>query len=230
MAKAKLNPVSVDIVSDIVCPWCWLGKTYFDQAVRKSGMRVDVIWRPYMLDSTVPQDGADYKTYMKAKFGPSSNAGGAPDKFKAMREHLEQAAPEAGINFRFSELTVRPNTLRAHRLVRWARGQDSGLDGQAKQALFKAYFDDLKDIGDIRVLAEIARSLGMDGDLVAELLATDKDEASLQEEILFYKGLGVSGVPTFIYNGQFMVQGAQPTSVHLESIRKAARLPVDEDF
>jgi len=223
--KAKLNPVSVDIVSDIVCPWCWLGKAYYDEAVRKSGLQVQTVWRPYMLDPTVPEDGVDYKTYMKTKFGGGSDSD--KDRFAGMRTHLEDAAPDAGIKFRFSELTVRPNTLRAHRLVRWARGQ--GLGSEAKAALFKAYFEQLRDIGDVTVLSDIAGSIGMDADLVSELLATDKDAASVQEEILFYRGLGISGVPTFIYNGQFAVQGAQPTSVHLDAIKKAARLPAPED-
>lgn len=220
--KSPATPVSVDIVSDIVCPWCWLGKVYFDEAVRKSGRKIDVIYRPYMLDPDVPADGTDYKAYMTAKFG-----GGDNSKFKAMREMLEAAAPDAGINFKFSELTVRPNTLRAHRLVRWAQGQ--GLGGEAKTALFKAYFDDLRDIGDITVLSAIATDLGMDGDLVGELLRSDKDENAVREEILFYRNLGVSGVPTFIYNGQFAVQGAQPVSAHTQAIKQAASLPAFED-
>jgi predicted DsbA family dithiol-disulfide isomerase len=105
MAKkkpSKSGPVSVDIVSDIVCPWCWLGKQYFDAAVKSSGRKIEVTWRPYMLDPTVPTEGAPYRAYMKKKFGD------APDnRFTAMREHLEAAAPDTGITFRFSELTVR---------------------------------------------------------------------------------------------------------------------------
>ena len=224
MAKSKKpsSPVSVDIVSDIVCPWCWLGKKYFDEAVRKSGRIVDVVWRPYMLDADVPAQGADYKSYMQKKFGD-----GPSDKFKAMREHLETAAPDAGIEFKFSELTVRPNTLRAHRLVRWARGQDLGND--AKEALFKAYFQGLRDVGDIAVLTDIAGTIGMDADLVEELLQSDRDENAVREEALFYRNLGVSGVPTFIYNGQFAITGAQPVSAHVQAIKQAASLPADED-
>ena len=224
MAKKNKAPapiISVDMVSDIVCPWCWLGKVYFDEAVRKSGRKVEVIYRPYMLDADVPADGTDYKAYMAAKFG-----GGPSDKFKAMREHLEAAAPDAGIEFKFSELTVRPNTLRAHRLIKWAQGQ--GFGNAAKTALFKAYFQDLRDIGNIDVLSSIAGDIGMDADLVSELLKSDRDETAVQEEILFYRNLGVSGVPTFIYNGQFAVQGAQPASAHVQAIKQAASLPAPE--
>ncbi len=225
MAKKKTKtpaaPISVDIVSDIVCPWCWLGKVYFDEAGRKSGRKVEVIYRPYMLDPDVPADGTDYKAYMAAKFG-----GGPSDKFKAMREHLEAAAPDAGINFKFSELTVRPNTLRAHRLVKWAQGR--GLGSEAKHALFKAYFQELRDIGNIDVLCAIAAQIGMDADLVGDILKTDKDENAVREEILFYRNLGVSGVPTFIYNGQFAVQGAQPASAHVQAIKQAAAMPAED--
>lgn len=224
--KTPATPISVDIVSDIVCPWCWLGKVYFDEAVRKSGRKIDVVYRPYMLDADVPAEGADYKTYMAKKFGGGADTGSG-DKFKAMRDMLEKAAPDAGINFKFSELTVRPNTLRAHRLIKWAQGQSLG--GAAKTALFKAYFDELRDIGNIDILSAIAGEIGMDADLVRALLGTDKDETEIREEILFYRNLGVPGVPTFIYNGQFAVQGAQPVANHVQAIKQAASLPAFED-
>ena len=224
MAKTKPvknGAVSVDIVSDIVCPWCWLGKQYFDAAVKSSGRKIEVTWRPYILDPTVPSEGAPYAAYMKKKFGD------APDnRFTAMREHLEAAAPDAGITFRFSELTVRPNTLRAHMLVRWAQGQELALGSAAKQALFKAYFEDLQDIGDIEVLTGLSKTIGLDPDIVKALLEDNRDADKVNEEIDFFRNLGVSGVPTFIYNGQFAVTGAQPKSVHLDAIKQAAALPV----
>ena len=223
MAKkkpSKSGPVSVDIVSDIVCPWCWLGKQYFDAAVKASGRQIEVTWRPYVLDPTVPIEGAPYRAYMKNKFGD------APDnRFAAMREHLEAAAPDAGIEFRFSELTVRPNTLRAHMLVRWAQGQDLALGSAAKEALFKAYFQELKDIGDIDVLSALAKPIGLDPDIVKALLTKNRDADKVNEEMTFFRNLGVSGVPTFIYNGQLAVTGAQPKSVHLNAIKQAAAMP-----
>jgi len=224
MAKKKNKPakqfVQVDIVSDIVCPWCWLGSEYFFKARQQSPHAVELIWRPYMLDPTVPAEGADYKAYMKAKFG-----GGSSDRFKAMRTHLEEAAPDAGIAFKFDQLTVRPNTLNAHRLIKWAQGQGKG--DQAARLLFKAYFDELIDIGDRDALAGLAENIGMDAALVAELLASDSDVKAVEEEILFFRNLGVSGVPTFIYNGQFIVQGAQPIDNHLQAIDKAATMPIE---
>ena len=216
--KTGPSIIQVDIVSDIVCPWCWLGARYFFKAVKQSNHKIDVAWRPYMLDPEVPEQGVPYRDYMKAKFGD-----GPSNKFKAMREHLEQAAPDAGINFRFSDIPMRPNTLNAHRLVRWAGGQ--GLGSQAKEALFKAFFDDLEDVGNLDILSRIAGEIGMDQNLVSDLLAGDEDKNAVREEIMFFRNLGISGVPSFIYQGQFAVQGAQPAKSHLEAFEKAASLP-----
>ncbi len=219
-AKAKKSGpkiVSVDIVSDIVCPWCWLGSRYFQQAAAQSPYKTELTWRPYMLDPNVPEGGVPYGDYMKAKFGD-----GPSDRFKDMRSALEDAAPDAGITFRFNDIPMRPNTLSAHRLMKWAGGQNIGT--QMAESLFKAFFDDLKDMGDPAVLAELAGETGMDKDLTAELLAGDQDKQSVQEEIAFFKRLGVTGVPCFIYGGQFAVQGAQPPEAHLQAIEKAAKL------
>lgn len=210
--------IQVDIVSDVVCPWCWLGARYFLDAAKKSGRKVNLTWRPYMLDPNVPQEGVPYGEYMKAKFGDTPS-----NRFTAMREALEAAAPDAGINYRFGDIKMRPNTLNAHRLLRWATGQ--GLGTEAAEALFKAIFDDLKDVGDKAVLADIAAGIGMDKDLVLELLNGDNDLKSVEEEIVYFQNLGVSGVPCFIYGGQFAVQGAQPAETHLAALEKAASLP-----
>ncbi len=220
MAKQR-NPapiIHVDIVSDIVCPWCWLGYRYFAQAAKKSGRKIKLSWRPFMLDASTPKEGVPYKDYMRSKFGD-----GPSNKFIAMREHLESAGPELGIDFKFSGIPMRPNTMAAHRLMRWAEGQELG--SEAAEALFQAFFTDHKDVGDINVLAEIAESLGMDGELTAKLLESDQDEAAVTEELFFYRDLGVNSVPTFIYNGQFAIQGAQELQAHLKAIEEAAKHP-----
>ena len=216
--KKKSKPlIQVDIVSDIVCPWCWLGSRYFFQAAKQSGHQINVTWRPYMLDPAVPEGGMPYRDYMKSKFGD-----GPSNKFKAMREHLEAAAPDAGITFRFGEIPMRPNTLNAHRLMRWATGQ--GLGNQAAEALFKSFFDDLEDVGNFDILARIAGDVGLDQELVGELLTKEDDKNTVREEIMFFRNLGVSGVPCFIYQGQFAVQGAQPPAAHIKAIEEAAKI------
>ena len=120
---------------------------------------------------------------------------------------------------------MRPNTLDAHRLMRWAGGQELGTE--MAEALFKAFFQELEDVGDKDVLARLAAEVGLDNQLVAELLDKDDDKNAVLEEIFFFRNLGVSGVPTFIYQGQFAVQGAQPVDAHLKALDEAAKIHTD---
>lgn len=218
-----MNAVQVDLVSDPVCPWCWLGLRYWDEARRLApGVETRTVLRPYQLDPAVPAGGMDYRDYMRAKFGE-----GGSDRFKAMRTHLEEAAPNVGIVFNFDEIPMRPNTLNAHRLVRWAQGQDLGE--AALDALHKAFFEERRDIGDKTVLAEIAGEVGLEADLVAELLATSRDAGEVLSEERFYRSLGVQGVPCFIFNGRFAVSGAESPQTLAGAIQKAANQPPSED-
>ena len=219
--KAPKQTIQVDIVSDIVCPWCWLGVRYFQKAAKQSKHDVNLTWRPYMLDPTIPEEGTPYSAYMKQKFG-----NGPSNRFKAMRESLEAQGPTLGIDFKFDDIPMRPNTLNAHRLLKWAQGQDLG--DAASDALFRTFFTDLKDVGDHAILKEIAEEIGMDAKLVEELLAKDDDKNTVREEIMYFRNLGVNGVPCFIYNGQFAVQGAQPAEAHLKALEQAANLPSPE--
>ncbi|MEP3655315.1 MAG: DsbA family oxidoreductase [Litorimonas sp.] len=222
MAKRKTSkpanlPVEVDIVSDFVCPWCWLGYKQFLLAADKTKPRPNLSFRPYMLDGTVPEGGADYREYMKTKFGDKPDS-----RWLAMREHLETAGPDVGIQFDFKAITRRPNTLNAHRLTRWAQGQNLGP--ACAEHLFRAYMENGEDIGDLDILCRIAGDIGMDAELVRELMNSDKDAIDVQNEILFFRGLGVSGVPTFIYGGQMAVQGAQTPDTHRKVLADAAKL------
>lgn len=211
------HSVTVDIVADLVCPWCWLGKRNWDAAVQSvDGIKVETVWRPYQLDPTLPREGQPYRDYMKAKF-----SGENTERWKQMRDHLEAAAPAAGIEFRFDEIPTRPNTLDAHRLMRWATGQ--GKADAMAEALFVAFFKQGRHIGDRAVLGELAGSAGLDTDLVSDLLATDRDEKSVWEEEMFYRKLGVTGVPTYIFNGRFAVSGAQEAGVLADAIREASQ-------
>jgi len=214
--------VSVDLVSDVVCPWCWLGLRYWQRARNlEKTIATETILRPYQLDPEIPREGADYRAYIAKKF-----SSGASERWKAMREHLEAAAPEIGIEFRDDEIATRPNTLDAHRLIRWAQGQ--GLGEAVADALFKAFFWELRDLSRREVLAEIAGESGLDGDLVAELLATQRDVDAVLTEERFYRDLGVAGVPCYIFNGQFAVSGAQSPDVLADAISEAASLPPDQ--
>lgn len=211
-------PIQVDLVSDFVCPWCWLGYKQFLVAAKGAKPQPDITFRPYMLDPTVPDGGQDYREYMTAKFGE-----GSKDQFKASQAHLEKAGSELGINFDFSAITRRPNSLNAHRLLKWAQGQHVGP--VVAEGLFRAYHEEGRDIGDEAVLIDIAESAGLDGDLVKDLLGRDDDKLAIQQEVMFFRGLGISGVPTFIYNGQFAVQGAQEPEKHKRAFKEALKNP-----
>ena len=216
--KTSQGPLQVDIVSDVVCPWCWLGYRLFAKAQKQFKSSIQLTWRPYMLDPTISEDGVDYKSYMKTKFGDAPT-----NKFKAMREMLEEKGPELGIQFNFDKITRRPNSLNAHRLIRWAQNnEDAGTD--TAEALFEHFFSKGEDIGNIALLSQIAETVGLDAELTKDLLQTDRDKNAVKEEVMFFRNLGVSGVPTFIYNGQFAVQGAQDPAAHLQAMKQASMI------
>lgn len=218
-----MNTIHVDLALDPVCPWCWLGHRYWLAAQDLvPEFPVETVLRPFQLDASIPKAGLPYQDYMKKRFGEDSQG-----RFKAMREHLEAVGPEAGIVFNFDEITVRPNTMDAHRLIRWAQGQGKGAD--AAEALFKAYFEDRRDIGAAAELTAIAEEIGLDAALVADLLSTHRDKDTMEREERFYRSLGVAGVPCFIFNGAFAVSGAEPPETLAGAIRKAASLPPEED-
>lgn len=215
--------VNVDLVLDPVCPWCWLGHRYWRAAqALVPQIAVETVLRPFQLDGSIPKGGVPYQAYMKARIGED-----AQGHFKAMRAHLETAGPEAGIVFNFDEITIRPNTMDAHRLIRWAQGQGKGED--AAEAVFKAYFEERRDIGAAAELVSIAEAIGLDSDVVRDLLGTNRDTAELEREERFYRSLGVAGVPCFIFNGAFAVSGAEAPEVLADAIVKASKLPQEPE-
>jgi predicted DsbA family dithiol-disulfide isomerase len=209
-----MTELRLDVVSDVVCPWCWLGKRRLDLALADvDDLDVTVAFRPFQLDPEVPAGGVDYADYMKAKFGDLS-------RIKDAQTRLTEMGRAIGIDYRFDEIATRPNTADAHRVIRWAHGQDKGLD--AVESLFRAHFDELRDIGDRAVLAEIAGEIGMDRTLVAELLAAGRDAEESAAEEAFFRGLGVNAVPTFIGNGRTAIQGAHEVEAMTRFMRAAS--------
>lgn len=215
--------ISVDLVSDPVCPWCWLGLRYWQSArTLTPEIEVETVFRPYQLDPAVPQGGVPYATYMKSKF-----SGEHAERYKAMRAHLEGAGPEVGIVFNFDQIETRPNTLDAHRLIRWAQGQ--GRAEEMTDALHRAFFEERRNLADRTELAQIAGEVGLDKDIIADLLASDRDADAVMREEQFYRSLGVQGVPCFIFNGRFAVSGAEAPEQLAMAIKKAADMPPPPD-
>ncbi|MEL7480165.1 MAG: DsbA family oxidoreductase [Pseudomonadota bacterium] len=221
--------IALEMVSDLVCPWCWLGLRRLKAAVDTvPDIETEIYFRPYQLDPHVPEEGMEYRAYMKAKFGPDAHEGSEHDasknRWRQMRTALEEYGAAEGIPFDFDNIPKRPNTVNAHRLVHWAQGQGLGLT--AKEALFKAYFTDHRDIGDKAVLADIAAEIGLDRDIVEKLLASEADKDKIAEESQLFMQMGVRGVPTFIGNRAIAVQGAETAEKLAKLIRAtAAQLP-----
>lgn len=208
--------IAIDVVSDVVCPWCFVGSRRLEKALDALPEIVaDVRWRPFQLDPTIPDGGLERQAYMIAKFG-------SRERIDAAHAHLEELGADEGIAFDFGAIAVAPNTLDAHRLVRWAA--QAGPDAQSRivQRLFSLYFEEGADIGDPLVLIEAARAEGMDASIVEALLPADADKEGVRQEIETAGQLGIRGVPCFIIDGKYAVMGAQSADVLADAIRKAA--------
>lgn len=202
--------VKLDIISDPICPWCFIGKTLLDRALEKRPEHPFVIeWHPFQLNPDMPPEGMDRRAYLEAKFG------GAEGALTAYRPIMEKAR-EIGLDIEFDKIARTPNTLDAHRLIHWA-----GIEGQQAfvvAALFKAYFQEGRDIGDHDTLADIADSAGMDAAVVLKLLQSEADLDAIRERDAHSRKMGVNSVPTFIVASKHAVPGAQPSELWLKVI------------
>jgi predicted DsbA family dithiol-disulfide isomerase len=209
--------LTIDVVSDVVCPWCYLGEKRLAAALAEEKEPVVVRWRPYQLDPTIPEGGLDRAEYMERKFGGDG-------RLKAVHDNLVRLGAEAGAPFAFDRITRAPNTLDAHRLIRWAAS--TGAQGSVVDRLFRAYFVEGRDIGDHTVLLDVAAETGLDGKLVARLLDEGADIDAVRDEIAQAQAIGVTGVPFFIFAGRLGLPGAQDVSVLKRAIaqgREATR-------
>jgi len=205
--------MQIDIVSDTVCPWCFIGKRRIERAMAlRPDVKFDVTWRPYRLDPSIPREGVDRRAYHKAKFGDSPRT-------SAMGDAIRSEGASEGIAFAFDKIAKSPNTLDSHRLIRWAAS--AGVQNDVVDRLFQAYFLEGQDIGSSAVLSEVADNAGMDGDLVAKLLAGDADLESVEREAGLANEMGITGVPTFIFDSKFMISGAREAELLVRIIDKA---------
>jgi predicted DsbA family dithiol-disulfide isomerase len=208
--------MQIDIVSDTVCPWCFIGKRRLEKALAlRPDMEFDIRWRAYRLDPTIPPGGVDRKQYMQAKFGNNPNR-------QAMQDALKQAGDSEGIAFAFDKIARSPNTLDSHRLIRWAA--TAGVQNEIVERLFEAYFEEGRDIGNTDVLIEIASEVGMDSATVADLLEQGADRELIENEDAMAHRLGITGVPTFIFQNKYLASGAIDPEALLEIIDKVSAL------
>tara|TARA_R110000868_G_scaffold144396_1_gene363466 strand:- start:3788 stop:4447 length:660 start_codon:yes stop_codon:yes gene_type:complete len=198
--------MQLDVVSDTVCPWCYIGKRRLDEALEQRGSAgITLRWRPFQLDASIPDGGVDRKAYMQKKFGAD------PDRAKAAGSAIRDYGDQLGINFNFDKIKISPNTLDSHRLIRWAG--TAGCQNEMVEILFRRYFVDAEDIGSYAVLLDAAREAGMDTDIVEDLLVRGADRELVQREETLARELGIQGVPSFVINEQWVMVGAQEASV-----------------
>lgn len=213
---SEANAITVDVVSDVVCPWCFIGQKRLDKAVAAAGgIEVHIRWRPFQLDPTIPPQGKDRREYMLAKFG-------SDERIREIHARIEPLGDAEGISFAFDAIKVAPNTLDAHRLIRWAGAAGEAVQNRLVRRLFQLNFEEGVNIGDHAVLVEAAREAGMDASVVATLLPTDADIEAVRTEIATASRMGISGVPCFLLEGKYAVMGAQDVDTLADAIRQVA--------
>ncbi len=208
--------MQIDFISDVVCPWCFIGKRRLTRAMAmRPNMLFDVKHRPYLLDPNIPREGVDRQLYLAARF---------PDAKGLEQAHRLIAVEGAkdGIVFDWAAIKRTPNSIDAHRLIRWAETQ--GVQDDVVERLFAAYFENGEDVGDIRVLADIADICGMDGAQIADLLESDTDVVLVEREDQLAHEMGVTGVPAMIFGGKIAVSGAREPDVLAMAIDKALEM------
>jgi predicted DsbA family dithiol-disulfide isomerase len=213
----RMENVTIDVVSDVVCPWCYLGKKRLEQAIEQvaGDVSVSVTFRPYQLNPDMPADGVDHKKHLAEKLGGMAAVDRAHDMLTGLGH-------EAGIDFDFASVKISPNTMDAHRLLRWAMIEGPEVQSKVAVALFKAYFEDGRNVGDRTVLLDIAEKAGMDKAVVCALFSAGADVDSVKEEIDMAREMGVTGVPCFIIDNKYAVVGAQSADVLAGALREIA--------
>lgn len=212
-----MKSITIDVVSDVVCPWCYLGKARLDLAIAEiqDEIGVEINWRPYQLNPDYPPEGVDHQAALAAKLGGKDNM----DRGHAQ---LRELGTEVGIAFDFEAIKVGPNTLDAHRLIHWAGTESREAQNRVVNALFKANFEQGRNVGDKNVLAEIATEAGLDGAVITQLLSGDADRNHVLDEVDAAKKMGVNGVPFFIIDQRYAVSGAQPAEAFADALRQIA--------
>lgn len=205
--------MQIEIFSDVVCPWCYIGKRRLDAVLAgELGQGVQVTWRPYQLYPQMPEQGMPRDVFMKARFGAGAEA-------SAIYGRILDEARTVGLELDFERIRVAPNTLRAHRLLSWA--EPSGRQHDLAEVLFRYYFREGRDVGDNAELALAAAEAGLDPDAATVMLRGHDEMDKVRAELALGYSIGVSGVPYFVLAGQFAIPGAQPQEVMSQFISRA---------
>lgn len=216
--------IKVDIVSDVVCPWCYVGKKRLEKAVNElsSEYNFDINFHPFQLDPTIPTEGLDSKTYFTKKFG-------SEDRMEEIFNHVESAGASVGIDFKFQEIPKAINTIALHCILE--RALSDGIQKEVKQALFEAYMVKPIDLTKLENIANIMTKFGWDLEKTKSTMEDEQLKYKVKQEIKQMQQLGISGVPFFIINDKYGISGAQPSEVFKQAFKslKSEDFPITEN-
>ncbi len=209
-----MQTIRVDVVSDVMCPWCYIGKKRLEMAENLlDGIELDIHWMPFQLDGTLPKSGKPRGDYLSEKFGGKERA-------QTAYSQIEETGAAMDIPFAFDLIEYSSNTLDAHRLIHWAEQEE--LQNQMTERLFQAYFLEGQNIGDDEVLAHLAGEIGMDDDEIADKLHTNIAKDLVKQQIEQAQKMGITGVPCFILGQKYVVMGAQEPETLADAIMRTA--------
>ena len=210
MSPTTARPIEVDIVSDVMCPWCIVGWRQLERALAATGTGALVRWHPFELNPAMPPEGQNLAEHIAEKYGTPL------EQSRANRAHLKEIGTSLGIDFAFHDDSRIVNTFAAHQLLDWA--QEEGRQHPLKLALFDAHFTQGRDVSDPAVLAEIAGEVGLDPDAARAVLDTGSHAAQVRERQKFWTDRGISGVPAMVFDGKYLVTGAQGSETYAQII------------
>lgn len=211
---STLKPLTIDIVSDVVCPWCYIGKRRIENALKLvPDVPVEVNFRPFFLNPWVPREGMSREDYLTTKFG-------SVEAYHGIAQRVAAAAGEEGLVYRPDKFERQPNTIDCHRLIHWADA--IGKAPEMKQRLMELYFRDGGDLNDTNVLVQAAADVGLDAEDVRKRLATDEDVALISALAQDAANKGIQGVPTFVFAQKYAVSGAQDPAMLARAIRQVS--------
>jgi predicted DsbA family dithiol-disulfide isomerase len=206
-----MSPLTIDVISDVVCPWCYVGKRFLEKAIAlKPEIPVELRFRPYLLNPWVPREGMSREDYLITKFG-------SVERYNANNQRVADAAAAAGLDYQRDLIKRQPNTIDCHRLIAWSNDPSA-----MKQRLMQLYFAEGGDLSDREVLVAAAADCGLDAADVRRRLASDEDVARIEAEANSAKEAGIEGVPFFIFGGLLAVSGAQPPEYLAQALERAA--------
>ena len=206
------SPIRIDIVSDVVCPWCVIGYHQLAAASRETGISLDIHWHPFELNPHMPDEGENLREHLAAKYGTT------PEGSREARARLTEQGEAFGFTFDYADDMRMWNTFRAHQLIDWANDQDRGHD--MKQALFAAYFTHRRNISNIDVLADVASGLGLNRAEAWRVVSAGERAETVRRRRAFWTSRGIQGVPATIFERQHLLSGAQGVEIYVSVLKQ----------